>query len=38
MLPHSKEAGFAPDDIYRHTGDAYAQQWPSEEEWHVPDK
>lgn len=35
IMPHSKEAGFG-DEIYVHTMDAYAQEWPSEREWEVP--
>lgn len=37
MLPHTKEAGLG-DEIYRFTMDAYASNWPAEEEWQVIDK
>ncbi|KAK9782894.1 hypothetical protein SCAR479_01237 [Seiridium cardinale] len=35
IMPHSKESGFG-DENYIHTMDAYAEHWPSEEEWQVP--
>ncbi|KAH8200487.1 hypothetical protein TruAng_005380 [Truncatella angustata] len=34
-MPHSKEAGFGKENLV-HTGDAYANEWPSEQEWEVP--
>lgn len=38
MLPHSKEANQHGHNIYLYTGDAYANEWSAEEEWHVPDQ
>ncbi|KAF3004609.1 hypothetical protein E8E14_007877 [Neopestalotiopsis sp. 37M] len=37
-LPHSKETGHSAKVIYKHTGDAYANTWPAEEDWKVPDE